>query len=166
MARRRKAVRRRTRGPDAMTRAERLQRVFRLSETEEQAECRNLGAAQRRLDEETAKLEELKAYRRSYGDPRNRPPTIGSLQWQDYQRFLDRLDEAIAVQARVVQDGCSRRNLHRRRWLAKRRQAESLERVVTRVRDEEAAAQERELQKLSDDLPRAESLFFAPGTRR
>lgn len=147
-----------------MTRAERLQRVFRLSETEEQAECRNLGAAQRQLDEETARLEQLKAYRQSYGDPR--PREIGSVQWQDYQHFLARLDEAIAVQARTVQDGRRRRDLHRRRWLTKRRHANSLEQAVARVEDEEISTRERELQKATDDLPRAENLLFAPGVTR
>ncbi len=149
-----------------MTRTERLQRVFRLSEAEELAACRNVARAQERLDEELARLEELKAYRLGYGDARTRPQAIGSLQWQDYQRFLERLDEAIAVQSRVVQDGRSRRDLYRRRWLAKRRQADSLERVMTRIRDEETAAHERELQKISDDLPRSENLFFAPGMKR
>ena len=117
-----------------MTRAERLQRVHRLSETEEQAECRKLGAAQRRLDEEIARLEQLKAYRQSYGDPR--PREIGSVQWQDYQHFLARLDEAIAVQARTVQDGRSRRDLHRRRWLASR---DEYRRSRTRYRRPERA---------------------------
>jgi flagellar FliJ protein len=128
-----------------------MRKVSRLTESEEAAECRAMGQAQQHLEKEVARLEELKAYRESYRAERQAPRRIGSLQWQDYQSFLQRLDQAIALQTRAVMDGKQARDLHRRRWLAKRRKLESLERIVLKFCDEETAERERVLQKATDE---------------
>lgn len=145
-------------------RSERMNKVFLLSEREEQEECRTMGRAQQRLDEDVARLEELKSYRESYSAQRKQPRQCNSMQLKDYQSFLERLDQAVALQSQVVREGQQNRDTHRRRWMAKRRKAESLERVVTRIRDDETADEERSLQNASDDLAQKSSLY--PGSAR
>lgn len=143
-------------------RSERMQKVYVLSETEEQEECRAMGKVQRHLDRDIEQLEELKAYRESYGSRPKLERQFSSLQWKDYQNFLQRLDQAIAAQTQVVMNGRQNRDAHRRRWMAKRRKAESLERVVERYRNEETTERERNLQKATDDLARNGALFPDP----
>lgn len=144
-------------------RSERMQRVLRLRETEEQAECRRMGDAQRRLDDAAARLAELRGWRASYAEQRGRLGRLPGSHWQDYQRFLDRLDEAIEIQAQAVADGQRQRDVLRRRWLDSRRRAESLERVVTRYRDEEAQARRQAEQRVADDLAQPPAPFAVPG---
>lgn len=143
-------------------RSDRMHKVCRLTEFEEMAECRAMGRAQQRLDQDIERLEELKAYRESYCKERQQPRQVSSMQWQDYQNFLSRLDRAVALQTQVVMDGKRNRDAHRRRWMAKRRKLESIERVVVKFRDEETAERERDLQKAMDDMARNDSLFEGP----
>jgi flagellar FliJ protein len=143
-------------------RSDRLLRVQRLRETEEQAERRRMGQAQRQLDAAAARLEELRAWRKSYAEQRGQLRELSGSHWQDYQRFLDRLDEAIAAQQRIVADGQRQRDALRRRWLASRRRSESLERVVATCREAEAEERARAEQRISDDLPRPPAPFLVP----
>src|SRR5690606_17823264 len=115
----------------------RLGRILHVRETEARAQCRRTGEAQRRLEDAAARLAELEDWRRHYAAARRQPRDIATAHWHDYQRFLERIDEAIAAQARLV--GERRRELEeeRQRWLATRQRAESLERVVTRRSAEE-----------------------------
>ena len=132
-------------------RKQRMDKVFQLAELDEKQQARAMGQSQRSLDDEIKRLEELKAYRLSYGKE-CRQGQFNSIQWQDYQNFLKRLDEAVEIQTRVVLDGRHKRDAHRSRWMSKRRKVESLEKVVTRVRQQETAAAERTEQKLADEL--------------
>ena len=139
-------------------RTARMHKVFLLAETEEQQQCRAMGSSQRSLDDEINRLAELKAYRQSYG-VRCREGAYNSMQWKDYQSFLQRLDEAVAIQTQVVMDGRQKRDAHRSRWMTKRRKAESLERVVDRFRQQDMRSEERGEQKTSDELAGNRNLF-------
>jgi flagellar protein FliJ len=139
-------------------RTERMHKVFLLAETDEKQQCRAMGTSQRNLDDELNRLAELKAYRQSYGT-QSRQGRYNSMQWQDYQNFLQRLDQAVAIQTQVVMDGKLKRDAHRSRWMSKRRKAESLERAVDRFRREETASDERTQQKSSDELAVRRSRF-------
>ena len=139
-------------------RIERMHKVFLLAEMEEKQQCRAMGSSQRSLDDEINRLAELKAYRQSYG-ARCREGTYNSMQWKDYQSFLERLDQAVAIQTQVVMDGRQKRDAHRSRWMTKRRKVESLERVVDRFRQQDLQAEERSEQKVSDELTAKRTLF-------
>lgn len=139
-------------------RTERMHKVFRLAETEEKQQCRAMGSSQRSLDDEMQRLAELKAYRQSYG-AQCRNGAYNSMQWKDYQSFLERLDQAVAIQTQVVMDGRQKRDAHRSRWMTKRRKAESLERVVDRFRQQDARTDERSEQKTADDLAAKRTLY-------
>ncbi|HLT90956.1 MAG TPA: flagellar export protein FliJ [Woeseiaceae bacterium] len=145
-------------------RSARLRRVLRLRETEEKAQCRRMGEAQRRLDDAAARLEELREWRRRYAEGRDLPRQVPSSHLQDYQRFLERLDEAIRAQARLVEDGRRQRDSQRQRWLATRRRSESLERVVAGYADAESRERERAAQQAADDRPPAPPPFAEPSS--
>jgi flagellar FliJ protein len=81
------------------------------------------------------------------------------MQWKDYQNFLQRLDQAVAIQTQVVMDGKMKRDAHRSRWMTKRRKVESLERVVDRFRLKDAESDERTEQKSADELGANRRLF-------
>jgi flagellar FliJ protein len=139
-------------------RTERMHKVFLLAETDEKQQCRAMGKSQRTLDDELDRLAELRAYRQSYAR-QCRDGQYDSVQWKDYQNFLQRLDQAIAIQTQVVMDGKMKRDAHRSRWMTKRRKVESLERAVDRFRHQETQREERGLQKSADELGGKRDLF-------
>ena len=135
-----------------MKKSQRIEKVRAIAKSEEQLVCRDMGESQRKLDDEIGRLEELKAYRLGYETRRAKTGSIPAAQWQDYQRFLQRLDAAVTAQTQVVLDGRQMLDMHRRRWMSKRQRLESLGRVVERFSDEESAEEERRTQKLMDEL--------------
>jgi flagellar FliJ protein len=142
-------------------RIDRMHKVFLLAETEAKQQCRAMGSSQRNLDDEMNRLAELEAYRQSYGT-QSREGRYHSMQWKDYQNFLQRLDQAVAIQTQVVMDGRQKRDAHRSRWMTKRRKVESLERVVDRLKQQDTETGERMEQKVSDALAVNRGLFPDP----
>lgn len=136
-----------------MKRPERMNIVRSVAEHEEQMECRAMSESQRKLDDELERLEELKAYRQSYTPSGKLRKGLRGLEWQDYHRFLCRLDQALAAQEQVVCDGKSRRKVHEKRWTAKRQRLESLSRVIDRHKTTALVERERQLNRLQDSQP-------------
>lgn len=135
-----------------MKKSQRIDKVRAIAKSEEQLLSRDVGESQRKLDDEIGRLEELKAYRLGYEKRQAKTASIPAAQWQDYQRFLQRLDTAVRAQTQVVLDGRQMLDMHRRRWMSKRQRLESLGRVVDRFSAEESAEEERRTQKLMDEL--------------
>lgn len=130
----------------------RIDKIRAIAASQERSSCRQMGESQRKLDEEIQRLEELKGYRLGYENQKTKPGSSGAAQWTDYQHFLQRLDAAVAAQARLVLDSRQTADLHRQHWLERRQRLESLTRVVERYRNDEAAASERREQKTTDEL--------------
>ena len=144
-------------------RAGRMQRVARLSESAEQRERRALGTVVEQLARERARLGELERYRTEYRGRNTADQRFAGAQWRDYQQFLARLDQAIDIQARVVAD-CERRcEARRKAWAARRRECDSLERVVDRLREQAALERERRDQGSEDEAATAMVLRGARG---
>jgi flagellar FliJ protein len=144
-------------------RSDRIQKVVSIAGSEERRECMEFGKAQRALDDEISRLEELKEYRRSYAERSPAGGSVSSVRWQDYQHFLKRLDNAVNAQQELVRDGEQNMDAHRRRWMVKRQRLESLERVIDRYRKAENVHDERLLQKALDDLPKTPDLYDDAG---
>ena len=130
-----------------------------MAESEEKQECQNMGRAQKQLNAEANRLQELCAYRHSYAGKRQTKGNVSPVHWQDYQNFLQRLDQAVSTQKQKVLTEEQNRDGHRRRWMAKRQKMESLERIIDRHRKAENQALERALQKALDDIPVAKGLY-------
>ncbi|MCH8135162.1 MAG: flagellar FliJ family protein [Proteobacteria bacterium] len=136
-----------------MNRSERMKIVQSIAEHEEREECRAMGESQKNLQDKIGRLEELNTYRQLYAANGKLKTGLHALQWQDYQKFLKRLDQAVAAQEQVVCEGQTHREVHRKRWMVKRQRLESLSRVVDRYKAEESVAVERQLNRLRDSQP-------------
>ncbi|MDX1480335.1 MAG: flagellar export protein FliJ [Woeseiaceae bacterium] len=122
-----------------------------IAEHEERQQSKAFGAAQRKLADSEARLEELNLYRREYEGSIASRSGSSAIHWQEHHRFLQRLDEAIASQAAIVRDGRARREAHRRQWTLKRQRLESLTRVVERLEAADSRDAERLEQRESDE---------------
>lgn len=136
-----------------MKRSERMKIVQSVAAHEEQLECRVMGESQKKLEDEMERLEELKAYRQTYAAKEKLKKGLSALQWQDYHKFLNRVDQAVAAQEQVVHDGKSQRDAHKKRWMMKRQRLESLTRIIDRYQIAEFRESDRALRKLQDSQP-------------
>jgi len=132
--------------------SDRLGRVHALAKAEEQRLRTEFGATQIGLDANLQKLAELESYRHTYENEYQMQGELAPARWQDYQSFLQRLATAVDGQWQQVRDHEAVRDLHRNRWMVKRRKLDSLERVIDRMRTQEDRQQQRIEQKRSDDL--------------
>lgn len=134
-------------------RSRKLKKIVSLASSEERRHGAATGKSRAQLDDQMARLGELNAYRQGYAEAPQATTGVSSAHWKDYQSFLQRLDQAVAAQQQIVRDSEQNLELHRRRWMAKRQRLESLQRVLDRYRDDERAEQDRQQQRLDDDLP-------------
>lgn len=142
-----------------MSRTERLKVVQSVAEHEEREECRKMGHSQKILEEKMGRLEELNAYRHAYSLKSKPKNGLSALQWQDYQKFIGRLDEAVVTQEQLVRESRTQQQLHQNCWMKKRQRLESLTRIVDRYKIAEFEATERRLAKIQDSQPIRQSPY-------
>ncbi len=142
-------------------RTRKIDKIVALEASEEQRLGQEAGRSRQRLDEQLARLGELNAYRQTYASKSPSGPSVSAAQWQDYQDFLRRLDGAVQAQQQIVNDCEQNLESHRRRWLAKRRRLESLERVLEKYQQQDRSYQDRLEQKALDDLPTSPHAGFS-----
>jgi len=139
--------------------ADRLRRILALAVTEERRLAVQTGRSQARLDEQRARLAELREHRRGYSRLSPESGNVPAAHWKDYQRFLGRLDHAVRSQQQIIAD-CERAlDLHRQRWQVKRQRVESLQQVVDRTEEEVRRAADRREQRALDELPASQHGF-------
>lgn len=144
---------------DANRRSSRLDKVVTLAELEERRERAEMKKVQQALDQAIGRLEDLLSYRRGYEARRIPLGSVVAVRWQDYQRFLSRLDQAVDSQHQLVLSQKQLLDAHRRRWQEKRKRVGMLGQIKERYRRAEAERDERRMQKVLDDLKPMESLF-------
>ncbi len=140
-------------------RSGKIGKIVSLASAEERRCGAATGKSRRELDEQKARLGELNAYRHDYASLARSMNQVSSAQWKDYQNFMQRLDEAVRSQQQIVKDSEQQLELHRRRWLEKRKRLESLQRVLESYRDSEQLHDERLRQRELDDLPARDELY-------
>lgn len=143
-------------------RTQKIGKVVSLAASEERHHGEQTGRSQRHLNEQLAKLGELHAYRKNYATKGFASNGVSASHWHDYQNFLQRLDSAVQSQQQIVRDGERNLEAHRQRWTAKRQKRESLERVLTRCREQDRSYEERLEQKRLDELSNVGSTRFDP----
>lgn len=126
---------------------------------EEQAECLELKKIQQNLDSAVGQLRELSSHQQRYDAGPLPQGSVGAPRWQDYQRFLARLGQAVAVQGESVENGERLLEAQSRRWREKRKRVEMLQQLLERYRKAKAERDEVQMQKTLDDLPQMEDLF-------
>lgn len=139
--------------------ASRLRKVVALAEREEQNECLEMKRAQQTLDQAVDRLNELKTYRRKYQSEPTLKGSVGAVRWQDYQRFLARLNLAIESQNQFVTTHSQALEVHRRRWQERHKRVGLLEKIMHRYLKAELQRDERSMQKALDELQPAAKSF-------
>ena len=136
-----------------MTRSKRMQPVVNVAASKEQAAARQLGESQNEIDARKARLAELIAYQAEYAQ-RFESSGGGGLdmaRMQDYRVFLARLNDAINQQRRLVVaaelDYAKKKN----HWLSVRQQAQAIDKVVDRFKQDERRAEGRRDQAETDE---------------
>lgn len=137
----------------------RLKKVVALAEMEEQHECIEMKKVQQTLDQAVDRLHELTSYRRKYQSEPHFKGSVGAVRWQDYQRFLARLNQAVDSQSEFVSNNQQMLEVHRRRWQEKHKRVGLLEQIVQRYIKAEASRDERSMQKALDELQPAAKSF-------
>ena len=133
-------------------RSSKLDRIVALASSEERRWGERAGKSRIELEQQLARLGELNAYRAEYQEKARGSGSSRSAHIKDYQQFLRRLDAAVSSQQQIIRDSEQNYETVRRQWMHKRRRLESLERVLERYRDSEAAFVERLEQKAMDEL--------------
>ncbi len=140
-------------------RSTRMQPVHDVASAEEKDLSRELGQAERTLDEQIHRLQELRSHREEYAAKSRQSEALGSSQWRDYRLFLDRLNQAIVMQEGIIADWRRRRDDLRRQWQVKRQRLESLDRIIDRYRRSELVEEERREQRAVDAQARPRTVF-------
>jgi flagellar export protein FliJ len=113
---------------------------------------RAMGEAGRKVADLERQLEQLQSYRDEY--VRNSTQSTGpidAVKLQNYRSFLDRLGEALRQHLKSLEIARSEYERRRAFWSEKRIEAESLGRVVDRLRKDEQHAADRREQREGDD---------------
>jgi len=136
-----------------MSPSKRLSPVQRVAQSREQKAARIMGESQKHLQAEETKLLQLKQYHAEYLARFETAARKGlsSAQMQEYRAFLDKLDQAIGQQERVV---AARKHDHSNRqddWRETHSRTQALDKVVRRYRKQEQQSADRQEQKESDD---------------
>jgi flagellar FliJ protein len=143
-----------------MKRSERIGALANLEQHESDAAARTLADTQRVLRERESVLADLRRYRDEYlSSSRMRANGVSIVAFQDYQRFVARLDDAIAHQSRLVTEAQLQYDARRNEWLAVRSRAASLEKAVERClkveQRHDALIEQRRLDEAASRMPRS-----------
>ncbi|BEV71699.1 hypothetical protein THUN1379_11810 [Paludibacterium sp. THUN1379] len=104
-------------------------------------------AAQGKLEQLQAFLQEYQ-HRLTHGGMQG----MGIGQWQDFQRFLRRLEEAVEIQQGEV-DRCVQRFLmERQAWFLERKKLKAYEKLKAREAERALRAENRRAQKITDEF--------------
>jgi flagellar FliJ protein len=133
--------------------SQRLRPVVRVAENNEQQAVRALGESQTALQEAQQKLAELEQYRRDYLENFQQSGQRGmsAARMEDYRRFLQKLDLAIAEQQQVLQQLGYQVEQRRQSWMATRNKVRSLDNAVSRYQAEEQRQAHKKEQGENDE---------------
>nr|WP_280637411.1 flagellar export protein FliJ [Chromobacterium subtsugae] len=128
--------------------------LIHLAEERQQAAAERMSLAQNRLNEARARLEQLDAFREEY-----RQRLVGGggkgmsiVQYQDFHRFLSRLDEAMIQQQQDL-DRCTQRFvMERQAWQMEYKKLKAYEKLLQREQEREAREEARRQQKQTDEF--------------
>lgn len=135
-------------------RSERLSTVRDITAHEEDMLAREMSACQQRLDEGTAQLQDLCAYRDELagklGSTGSAGTSVSTLLQQ--RAFQQKLELAIDQQREQVDKLQVHYQQARERWLARRSRQQAMSKAIERIQTEERVSAEDREQKATDEL--------------
>jgi flagellar FliJ protein len=142
-----------------MKRSKRFEPIQEIASKSATDLSRAMSEAGARVAELERQFEKLKTYRDDY--VRNSTQTAGpidAVRLQNYRLFLDRLGEAMRLQAQTLNGARAEYEKRHAQWSQKRIEAESLGRAIDRFRKEEVGAADRREQREGDEAALRQSL--------
>jgi flagellar FliJ protein len=136
-----------------MSPSKRLKPVQRFAASKEQEAARVMGQAKKSLQQEEAKLEQLKLYHQEYliRFQQMSAQGINATQLQEYRAFLAKLDEAIKQQQEVVAASVVNHSSTKNTWKKKHSRTQALNKAVERFRKQEQTIADKREQKENDE---------------
>ncbi len=136
----------------------RFQNLQRLAKKKEDDAAAVLAGARRERDAARQRLHELEAYRSEYLQGHARVSATGSsARLRDFQIFIDRLDQAIAVQRQVLDEQEQRYRQARDAWSRRHTRTRAIGNVVEHKQAEARVREARREQRQTDDRARRRS---------
>lgn len=132
-------------------RSQRLQRVTDVAEQRTDAAADVLAQRTRGLDAAQKQLRELQQFRREYALPAPGGAGVSVAELLNRQRFVARIDLAIAQQQREIEEWSRRLEDARAGWLASHHRSAALDTVTQRCLSAEQASDERAEQATLDE---------------
>ena len=136
-----------------MKRAQRLEQLRTELDNQQKTLRQKLVQAERRAQDATERLAELRQYREEYanGFAARASAGMGGAGLRDYQAFLHRLDEAVRQQQHLALRADTELEFERQRWREAAIQVKAVETVGARWRSEELRLAERIDQHETDE---------------
>lgn len=136
-----------------MKSSQKLRPVARVAQQQERDAARQLGDHMRQLEQQQKQLDDLISYRASYEANYLAATQTGLsvAQMQDYQVFLNRLDNAITQQRQVVTGSSRDRDRCQANWQGAHGHSKMIDKVVEKRQHAEKQQHEKQEQRESDD---------------
>lgn len=122
------------------SRSERLQPAVEQAQRRQKEALQRLAECQQQMAHAEQQLEELRRYRREYGLG-DGGLTVSAL--LNRQQFVDRIDQAIVQQSRLIERLQRQLDTARERWLQAHAREHALDSVVKRLRTQEDQREQR-----------------------
>ncbi len=136
-----------------MSPSKRFKPVLRVAESHERNAAHQFGDSQRQMQQQEARLGELRQYHDEYLERFNTASRSGisAAQLREYQAFLAKLDVAIKEQEAVVLASSKNRSAKKELWQQKHIRSKVLDKVMQRYQADEQRVQDKREQKETDD---------------
>ena len=134
-----------------MKRSQRITRIARLSNTEEQIAAQAYASAQREVATQEGQLRNLRAYQIEYLGRLGNGASLAGYEAQKLRVFVQRIDQAIASVEQKLHGAVRRCERERLRLVAHKRRVNALQEVASRARRVEIRQAENRLQIEIDD---------------
>jgi len=135
-----------------MMKSKRFEPIQEIASSSANELSREMAEAGRRVADLERQLTQLQTYRDEYlRSSAQAGGAMDAVKLQNYRSFLDRLGEAMRQHLKNLDAARAEFERRRSKWSEKRIEAESLGRVVERLRKEEQSAAERREQREGDD---------------
>ncbi len=136
-----------------MTRSQRLHPVVEHTDKKEQRALQEVAASQNLLDKEQAGLVQLQNYKLEYLETKKYDIGVFTPhELQEFNRFLQQLDQTIERQMEVVELRQQELLQKRQLWNAMRIDSKKMHKVVEKLQQQEFVEQERKEQKALDEF--------------
>jgi flagellar export protein FliJ len=141
-----------------MTRTRRLRPVVQHTDKKEQQALQQVAQSQRLLEIEQVRQAQLQDYKLDYLQKKKHDVGVfTSLELQEFNRFMQQLDETIERQMELVEMRQREVELKREAWNATRIDSKVIHKVVEKLQKQEFVEQERREQKALDEFTQRNS---------